>query len=215
MWSGADIADAVEASLHAESKRRDDEQAVRGIDALDELELHPILARGFASCGFGVWDEQRFPADRRKRDHSEGERCDLVLTPGGRDLAAPDREPSLFDAPDPLALEDAYWLEVKTVCQFALEGPNPGYASALMTAVRGDVAKLAGDPAIKHAGCLVIVFAADDRVASHDIDVALLGGLDRGLPLGSPYRRCFAITDRHGNAVCAFVLIPVEQLTPR
>ena len=79
-----------------------------------------------------------------------------------------------------------------------------------MAAVREDAAKLARDPGIHHAGLLVIVFAADDRVAAHDLDVALLRALDRGLPLGSPHRRSFPITDRHGNAVCAATLIPLS-----
>ncbi|MHC4109402.1 MAG: hypothetical protein ACYS0D_15365 [Planctomycetota bacterium] len=200
----------IEEALATEARRLDAEQAVRGLDALDELLLHPILARGLESH-FGVFSEERYPADRTKRDQSEGERCDLVLTPDGRDLAQPDRAPTLFDAPDPVGLDEAYWLEVKTVCQFALEGPNAGYASALMAAVREDVAKLAHDPGIRHAGLLVIIFAADEQVAAHDLDVAMHRALDRGLPLGAPYRRSFDITDRHGNRTCMAALIPVNR----
>ena len=40
--------------------------------------------------GLGVHREQRYPADRARRRESEGERCDFVLTPDGRPLAAPD-----------------------------------------------------------------------------------------------------------------------------
>ena len=211
-FSAAQIADAVEEGLRAEAARLDAEQAVRGIDALDELSLHPILARSLAAAGFGVHPEERFPADRVRLRRTEGERCDLVLTPPGRGaLAAPERAPTLFDPADPLPLEEAFWLEVKSVSQFALQGANAGYASALLAAVREDAAKLALDPGINHAGLLVVLCCADERVAAHDLDVAVARALESGLPLGSPHRRAFPIADRHGNGVCAIGLVPVKN----
>lgn len=76
--------EAREAALRAE-------QAVKGLDALDEVSLHPILAAGFAAAGLGVIREQRFPSATaspatRIRDgdpatDTDRERCDLVLTP--------------------------------------------------------------------------------------------------------------------------------------
>ena len=74
MYSYPDIADALEAGLVAAAQRLDDEQAVYGLDASNELELHPRLAEAIASAGYGVHREQRYPSDRKKRKESEGER---------------------------------------------------------------------------------------------------------------------------------------------
>ena len=60
-YSVPDIADAVEDALRAEADRYDREQSVRGLDALDELSLHPVLAEGLGRAGFGVYPEQHYP----------------------------------------------------------------------------------------------------------------------------------------------------------
>ena len=60
-----------------------------GLDALDETEVHPVLARAFEEAGFGVMREQAYPTQwKRKRRAGDQlplprdrERCDLVLTP--------------------------------------------------------------------------------------------------------------------------------------
>ena len=169
MWSIADIADAGESALGDEAKRLDDEQAVSGLDALDELGLHPILAAGLARAGYGVHPEQHYPSTISRRGDSEGERCDLVLTPGGRDLDDPSVEPTLFDDPDAVGLQDAFWLEVKVVGQFIPEGPNANYSSQLLSAAREDVRKLSRDQGIVHSGLLIVLFAEDEQIARHDL----------------------------------------------
>lgn len=211
-YSSAQIADAVEAGLAGEAKRLDEEQSVYGLDALDELKIHPVLGRALAAAGYGVFCEERYPSGRQRVKASEGDRCDLVLTPGGQPLAAPDREPTLFDPPHPVALEDAFWLEVKVVCQFTAEGPNRNYASLLLSGVHEDVAKLSRDRRIGHAGLLIILFARDEVVVEHDLGAWLKRGLERELPLGSPAVRTFAITDRLGNRLCATSVYPVGRL---
>ena len=80
MWSVADIADALEIGLTHKAEQLDKEQAVRGLDSLEELDLHPIIAAALLEAGYGVHREQRYPADQLKRKRSEGERCDFVLT---------------------------------------------------------------------------------------------------------------------------------------
>ncbi len=211
MWSIADIADAVHAGLAAEAARLDEEQAVRGLDSADELGLHPVVARGLEEAGYGVHREERYPADRHKRSESEGERCDFVLTPQDLPLAAPGREPTLFDPPRLVPLDEAFWLEVKLIAQFTSAGPNRNYASQLLRAASQDVAKLNADPGILHAGLLIVLFAEDDRVADHDLGTWLGRCLDRGLPLGSPALRRVAVTDRIGNRRCAVALHPVGR----
>ena len=208
-FSVPEIADALEAALRAEADRYDREQSVSGLDALDELSLHPVLAEGFSRAGYGAFGEQHYPTAGRRRRDNEGERCDLVLTPGGRELHDPGREPTLFDPPDAVALGEAFWLEVKVVCQFTPEGPNQRYASQLLATVGEDVTKLSRNRGIRHAGLLIILFAEDRSTAEHDLAQWLDRCLQRGLPVGSPSMRTFGITDRLGNGVCAVTLYPV------
>src|SRR5688572_1192704 len=136
--SVADIADAIEAGLRHRFEQLDAEHAVYGLDSLDELALHPVIEQSLRDGNFGVHREQRYPADRRKRSFSEGERCDFVLTPDGRDLIHPDAAGTLFDPADALELCDAFWLETKIVAQFNCEGPNANYSSQLLSTVRQD-----------------------------------------------------------------------------
>ncbi|MFG0252509.1 MAG: hypothetical protein ACF8NJ_06510, partial [Phycisphaerales bacterium JB038] len=145
LWSIADIADALAQGLRAAAEECDREQSVRGLDNLDELELHPLLQRALLAADYGIHNEQRYPGDRHKRKLSEGERCDLVLTPDGRALDAPAAQGTLFAAPDPVSLDEAFWLEVKVVAQWKEDGPNPRYTSELLEPVRRDVRKLAKD----------------------------------------------------------------------
>ena len=98
MWSPAHILFLCREALQQEETRRIAEQAVYGLESLDEVDLHPILAAGFAASGFGALREQLYPAEwRRKKgrrrelpEDSERQRCDLVLTPRpGQSLADP------------------------------------------------------------------------------------------------------------------------------
>lgn len=187
------------------------EQAVYGLDALDELALHPVLAEVFRRSGHGVYREVRYPSDRKARE-SEGERCDFVLTPNGRELAQPGAPGSLFDPADAVELCDAFWLEVKVVSQFTVGGANPYYSSQLLATVRQDVTKLSKDPGILQAGLLIVLFAEDERVAEHDLGAWLDQCLKRGLPIGAPARRTLCINDRLGNRCCAIAVYPVSHL---
>jgi hypothetical protein len=182
-----DITDAVEAGLRAHLAQLELEQAVYGIDVLDELALHPILEQGFHAAGFGVYREQRYPADRIRRRVSEGERYAVSLA-------------------------EAFWLEVKVVSQFTIEGPNASYSSQLLATVRQDVTKLSKDPGILQAGLLLIMFVRDRMIADHDLNIWQNRCLERGLPIGAPSRRYIDMTDRHGHALCAIAAYPVSHL---
>lgn len=212
MWSIADIADALADGLAAHCAQLDDEHAVYGLDAHAELEVHPVIAAAFAQAGFGVHQEQRYPSDRSKKRGSEGDRCDLVLTPGNRALAAPDRLPTLFDPADAVDLAEAFWLEVKVVSQFTTEGANARYAAAFTTPVRRDVMKLSRDKRIVHAGVLIVLFVASRDVAEHDLGIWQDKCLAHGAPIGAPSVRYVPMTDRHGNALCTIALYPINRM---
>lgn len=211
-FSPADIADAIEAGLTQQAAALDAEHAVRGIDALDELALHPILAAGLTSADFGVHREVRYPADRRKRKASEGERCDFVLTPQHRPLRNPEAAATLFDSPDAVDLDEAYWMEVKVVAQFTCEGPNRQYASQLLSTVGRDVTKLSKDDGILHAGLLLVLFVQHEQIAIHDLGIWQDRCIARGLPIAAPSMRHWRLNDRMGNAACMIALYPVRRL---
>ena len=207
-----DIAETVQHGLMRAFAACDAEQAVYGLDCLDEVTLHRNIEQGFHGAGFGVYREQRYPGDRRRRSLSEGERCDFVLTPDGRPLMKEEAKGTLFDSPDALELSEAFWLEVKIVSQFTVDGPNRNYTSQLLATVRQDIAKLSKDSGILRAGLLLVMFVRDQRVADHDLRIWQDRCLERGLPIGAPAIRSFAITDRHGNALCAIAVYPVSHL---
>ncbi|MFW5653676.1 MAG: hypothetical protein ACOC0P_06480 [Planctomycetota bacterium] len=213
VWRIGDLADAVAEGLARASAAVEEEQAVRGIDALDELELHPLLHDTFAQAGYGVHPEQRFPRDRRRRNkRSEGERCDIVLTPDGRPLAEEAALTTLFTPAGAVDLPDAFWLEVKTTGQFIEGGPNHRYAAELQQPVRRDVRKLAADPEILHAGVLLVLFAALEEIARQDLSTWQSKCLANGLPVGTPAIRTIPVGDRLGNTCAVIAVFPVHHL---
>lgn len=211
-WHVADFADAIASGIDAQVALDREAQAVSGVDALDEVSLHPILASSLSAGGFGVHREQRYPSERHKRNRAEGRRCDLVLTPDGRPIQDPQAAATLFDEPNAVPLEDAFWLEVKTVAQFTPEGPNPSWSGELLGTVRSDVSKLARDTEILHAGLLIVLWTASPEIANNDLGVWQDRCLDRGLPIGAPSERILPLQDRLGNACCVLRVYPVHHL---
>ena len=211
-WNGDDLADAVASGIEARVALDRVAQEVSGIDALDEVSLHPTLALSIEKAGFGVHREQRYPSDRRARKRSEGRRCDLVLTPDQRPLQDPQAAATLFDDPDAVPLERAYWLEVKTVAQFTPEGPNAAWSGELLGTVQSDVSKLARDPRIFHAGLLIVLWTATADIAINDLGVWQDRCLDRGLPIGAPFERILPLQDRLGNACCVLRVYPIHHM---
>lgn len=226
MWNLQHLARLAAEALEHRARDLDREQAVEGLDARDEVDLHPILARACADEGFGVHREVPYPtAPRRRALRSERPRCDLVLTPEAsqapadplfEDRLREDAHGMLFaPAPRPVTLLDpreCFWLEVKVVGQFAcahgVPGPNGAYGTELTRAMVSDLAKLAADPALGPAGLLLILFTADERTARHDVELALSRALARGVRAGFPATRSFPITDRMNNARCTVALVP-------
>lgn len=209
MHSLADIADALASGLAAAEHAARLEQAVAGIDDLDELALHPLLAESLRGAGFGVHREERYPLGRGHRRRSEGVRCDLVVTVDQRPLARPDATPTLFDPPDPVPLEEALWLEVKCIPQFSREGPNRRYAAELLRPPRADVAKLTADAGIRRAALVLIIFSADRAVVEHDLHAWEQRAMDRGLAIDTPRVRHVDLLDRIGNRVCTVAVYGV------
>ena len=209
-----------------------EEQAVAGLDALDELGIHPVLGEGYRDAGLGVHPEQVYAGvieDRAMR--RERERCDLVLTrtPGARlidpvaELVEIDRASGTLFAPvaesmvpegDIVEAGEAYWLEVKAVSQVAYVGgtprPNRAYASRLVGGPAADIVKLAREPTIEHAGAMMILFCSDLETGEHDIGQMFHALLDRDLPICETVWETFEIEDRAGNGACVVALAGVR-----
>jgi len=229
MWRPDQIADIAAAALQEHSDALRLEQAVRGLDALSEVELHPLLADGFAAAGFGVATEFPYPGQPTRRPrHAERERCDLVLTPSPEiailDPVAElkhrdDAVGGLFDAEVVAAAypgippEEAYWIEVKLVGQYCFNagvpGPNRSYASELLTTAAADITKVSREPMIRHGSLLLVLFTADQPTASHDLTAFMHRCLDRDLPVQSPSQARFEVPDLIGNRLCTVAAVPI------
>ena len=197
-WSWSALADALAAGLARAANAIELEQAVRGLDACAELELHPVLQGALRDAGHGVFPEQRFPRDRHRRKRSAGARCDLVVTRGsGTPL-------------DDATAGEALWIEIKVVAQFRELGPNRSYAHALQAPVWRDVGKLASDPAIAHGLVVLVLFTVDAATADHDLDVWRTRATERGLHLWPRVQRSLPIGDRLGNRLCTVALFPLD-----
>ncbi|MBX3409799.1 MAG: hypothetical protein KF859_07925 [Phycisphaeraceae bacterium] len=230
MWDDLMLATIAADSLAAHAAALAAEGSPRGIDALDETSLHPVLARAFVAGGHGVTREYLYPGRVQDRPRgTERERCDLLLTPAGgaiepvqdpvREAVRSDlEEASLFAGllprPEPRgsAPEDCYWLEVKTVAQYeyvdGVPGPNRRYASGLVRAIKTDLRKLSAEPFARSGALALVLFTAHEEVARHDVPIALHRALDAGVLFRPPLRRSFEIIDHAGNACCTLVWIP-------
>ncbi|VAX41801.1 hypothetical protein MNBD_PLANCTO03-1812, partial [hydrothermal vent metagenome] len=83
-WQLEHIAEALASGLVAAERDFVAEQAVHGLDALDEVALHPLLARGLREAGFAVFPETPYPGQPEVLPkESERLRCDLVVAEGG------------------------------------------------------------------------------------------------------------------------------------
>lgn len=228
-----DVVERIAEALRDEERRLCAEQAVYGLDALDEVGLHPLLAAGLA--GAGIFREWPYPWEGQADDPlpkaSERERCDIVLTPSGElppaDRVAEAREiasvsGTLFESiaaaepgPPSASPDETLWLEVKAVGQYTLrEGvaqANRAYASELVGGPAEDLFKLAQEPGIEFGAAVLLLFAQSEEVAEHDVTEATHRILDRGAPTGSPVRRMVPIADRIGNSVVSVSLFPLRR----
>lgn len=213
-WSAYDIVEAVTSGLRRRAAALDQEQAVYGIDVLDELQLHPLIQQSLRDAGFGVWPEQPYPSDRKPhhRKPQSAKRCDVVLTPDDRPLMDPDAETTLFEPRDAVVMEAAFWLEIKTVAQFTTEGPFARYSAELLSPVSQDIKKLAGDPLIFHAGLLLVLFTETRAVAEHDLAAWLDRVIKRGYPVAPAVMQGFELNDRMGNGYATVALFTVRRL---
>lgn len=186
------------------------EQAVYGLDVLDEKQLQTVLANGLTDfCE--VAREVHYPSSIGKK-LTHRQRCDLVLTTKGRPLKLDREAPMLFDPPNLSAPGDGLWLEVKVACQFREGGaPHGGYGNQWRDAVVDDLRKMETDPLIRDAGLALIVFNESQEVLAKDLELFESVLMCKEVLAGFRQVRTVAILDRIGHRVCSVAVWPTIQ----
>ncbi len=209
-WDFSTLADHLaEGIQQAESELRL-EQAICGIDAKEELQLHALLGERLKPH-YEVAGEVHYPSSKgNKLTHRQ--RCDLVLTPKGRPLRLDSTPPSLFDPPDQCTPSEALWLEVKAAYQFR-EGNvrHTGYTSQWTTNVVNDLRKMEAEPLIREAGLLLIVFNESAQILEKDLDLFESVLAQKEVLAGFRKVRSIPILDRIGHRLCTVALWPTLQ----
>lgn len=232
MWDLAEIISSAADQIRSYEQLLIDDHAYAGIDALREIDLHPIVCEGLTQIFQVVLREECLPSTAKDLPGKNSrERVDFILLP--------DRKKSLFDPvsahmevhrasgtlfesvaslPKPTPSEcdpkDAMWVEMKCIPQFRyIDGvptPNTKYAQEIVNGPSEDVVKLASDPLIRHCAVLVVVFNELKEAGPHDLAMSVRTMIDRDLPVGMPELEQIAIEDRGGNGWCTLGLIPIR-----
>lgn len=207
MWDFCTIADDIADILYRAEARLRLEQAVYGLDALDERELQALLAHELASR-YHVAREVHYPSTTgRKMTHRP--RCDLVLSPLGRPVRLDTRPPDLFDPPNLCEPGDALWLEVKIAYQFREGGlPHGGYGAQWRQAVVSDLRKMEAEPLIREGGLSLIVFNESARVLNKDLELFEDVLARKQVLAGFRQVRSIQILDRIGHQLCTLAIWP-------
>ena len=186
------------------------EQAVYGLDVLDEKKLQAVLAEGL-TLFHEVAREVHYPSLAGKK-LTHRKRCDLVLTTRGRPLKRDSTLPSLFDPPNQSSPEEALWLEVKVAYQFREGGiRHGGYGNQWRDAVVEDLRKMETDALIREAGLALVVFNESDAVLAKDIELFEGILMRKEVLAGFRQVRTTAILDRIGHTVCTVAVWPTIQ----
>ena len=209
-WDFATVADHLGQVLQRAEDELRLEQAVYGLDAQDESSLQDLLATGLREH-YEVAREVHYPSTAgRKLTHRQ--RCDLVLTPRGRELRLDVAPPTLFDGTNLCDASDALWLEVKVAYQFREGGArHGGYGAQWRTAVVEDLRKMEAEPLIREAGLVLIVFNESRQILEKDLNLFETVLAQKEVLAGFRQVRSIGILDRIGHRVCTAALWPTLQ----
>ncbi len=183
------------------------EQAVYGLDALEEVRWHPMLEEGLKKH-YEVAREVHYPSSAgNKLTHRR--RCDLVLSPPGHPLRLDRSPPTLFDPAEPTPPEGALWLEVKVAHQYRqLDRPDTRYGAQWQKGIVEDLRKMEGDDRIFHAGLLLIVFNESAEVLNRDLELFEMLLAQKEVLAGDRQVRSVPILDRMGHRLGTAALWP-------
>ena len=204
------IADQLEQVIDAREDELRLEQAVYGLDAMSELELHELL-----STGLGAWyevaREVHYPSSAgRKLSHRS--RCDMVLSPLGRPLRLDREGADLFTSVNVTPPGDALWVEVKVAWQFREGGVrHVGYGGQWRDAVIADLRKMEDETLIMEAALLMVVFNESKEILEKDLDLFETVMAQKEVLAGFRQTRSVSILERIGHRMCTVAVWPTVQ----
>jgi hypothetical protein len=209
-WDFSTLADHLAAILSQAEGDLRLEQAVYGLDAKDELALHALLAEGLRGY-YEVAREVHYPSTLGKK-LTHRPRCDLVVSPRGRALRLDSTPPTLFDPPNLCQPCDALWLEVKVAYQFREGGVrHGGYGAQWRSAVVEDLRKMEGDPTIREAGLVLLVFNESPDILEKDLQLFEDVLAQKEVLAGFRHVRSVPIQERMGHRLCTAAVWPTLQ----
>ena len=210
MWDFSTLADRFrDAVASAEAELRL-EQAVYGLDRLDERRIQALLAERLIPW-YEVVREVHYPSTRgRKLTHRA--RCDLVLATKGCPLKLDSAEPTLFDPAKACDPTDALWLEVKVAYQFREGGArHGGYGQQWRSGVVEDLRKMDAEENIHEAGLVLIVFNESGEILEKDLQLFEDVLARKEVLAGFRHVRSVPITERIGHHLCTIAVWPTIQ----
>lgn len=209
-WDFSTLADRLRDAVSAAEADLRLEQAVYGLDRLDERGLQALLADRLTSA-YEVVREVHYPSTRgRKLSHRA--RCDLVLAPRGKPLSLDSTPPTLFDPAEVSEPTEALWLEVKVAYQFREGGArHAGYGTQWRQAVVEDLRKMEADPLIREAGLVLVVFNESQNVLEKDVELFEDVLARKEVLAGFRQVRSVPILDRIGHNLCTIAVWPTVQ----
>jgi hypothetical protein len=210
MWDFSTLADRFHDAIAAAEADLRLEQAVYGLDRLDERGIQALLAERLKPA-YEVAREVHYLSTRGKK-LTHRARCDLVLSPPGVPLKLDSAPPSLFDPAATCEPVDALWLEVKVAYQFREGGArHMGYGPQWRGAVVDDLRKMEADPLIKDAGLCLIVFNESQAILDKDLELFEDVLARKEVLAGFRQVRTVKITERIGHHLCTVALWPTVQ----
>jgi hypothetical protein len=210
VWDFGHLCDRLADALREKEDSLRLEQAVYGLDAMDELSIVALLAQGLARS-YSIAREVHYPSTvGRKLTHRP--RCDLVLSQLGRPLRLDTSPATLFDPSDPCPPDEAMWLEVKIAYQYGEAGArHKGYGRQWTSAVVADLVKIEHEPMIRDAALALVVFNESQEILNKDLELFETLLAEKQVLAGFRRVRTIPILDRIGHHVCSVALWPTIQ----
>lgn len=210
MWDFSTLADRFHDAIAAAEADLRLEQAVYGLDRLDERAMQALLAERLRGS-YEIAREVHYPSSRGKK-LTHRARCDLVVSPKGLPLRVDSAPPTLFDPAKMCEPIDALWLEVKVAYQFREGGVrHMGYGPQWRQKVVDDLRKMETEPLIKDAGLCLVVFNESQAILDKDLELFEDVLARKEVLAGFRQVRSVKIVERIGHNLCTVALWPTVQ----
>jgi hypothetical protein len=210
IWDFSTVTDRLHDAIASAEADLRLEQAVYGLDRMDERQIQALLAERL-STSYSVAREVHYPSSRGNK-LSHRARCDLVLSPKGLPLRLDSAPPSLFDPASMCEPAQALWLEVKVAYQFREGGVrHMGYGPQWRQRVVDDLRKMEAEEHIHEAGLVLVVFNESQSVLDKDLQLFEDVLVRKEVLAGFRQVRSVPITERIGHNLCTVAVWPTVQ----